>query len=181
MAVFCSLDVSDSLIFHGLQHTRLPSLVTQMVKEPPAMKVFDPRGRKIPWRRARQPTSVFLHGESHGQRSLAGYSPWGRKESDTTELVTHTQTHTQTHTHTHRHTHTHTHTHTHRRMASQVELVLKNLPANAGNIRDMGLILGLERSPGEGNGNPVQDSSLENPMDRGTWQATVYRVAQSQI
>ena len=112
MAVFCSLDVSDSLIFHGLQHTRLPSLVTQMVKEPPAMKVFDPRGRKIPWRRARQPTSVFLPGESHGQRSLAGYSPWGRKESDTTELVTHTQTHTQTHTHTHRHTHTHTHTHT---------------------------------------------------------------------
>ena len=169
MAVFCSLDVSDSLIFHGLHHTRLPSLVTQMVKEPPAMKVFDPRGRKIPWRRARQPTSVFLPGESHGQRSLAGYSPWGRKESDTTELVTHTQTHTQTHTHTHR------------RMASQVELVLKNLPANAGNIRDMGLILGLERSPGEGNGNPVQDSSLENPMDRGTWQATVYRVAQSQI
>ena len=40
---------------------------------------------KIPWRRAWQATSVFLPGESHGQRSLAGCSPWGRKESDTTE------------------------------------------------------------------------------------------------
>ena len=59
--------------------------------------------------------------------------------------------------------------------------VVKNLPANAGNKRDMGLIPGLERSPGEGNGNPLQYSSLENPMDRGAWQATVRRVAQSQI
>ena len=40
---------------------------------------------KIPWRRAWQPTPVFLPGESHGQRSLAGYSPWGCQESDTTE------------------------------------------------------------------------------------------------
>ena len=43
--------------------------------------------RKIPWRRAWQPTTVFLSGESHGQRSLAGYSPWGQKESDTTEVA----------------------------------------------------------------------------------------------
>ena len=43
--------------------------------------------RKIPWRRAWQPTAVFLPGESHGQRSLAGYSPWGRTESDTTEVT----------------------------------------------------------------------------------------------
>ena len=42
---------------------------------------------KIPWRRAWQPTPVFLPGESRGQRSLAGYSPWGRKESDTTEQL----------------------------------------------------------------------------------------------
>ena len=40
-----------------------------------------------------QPTPVFLPGESHGQRSLEGYSPWGRKESDTTEQLTHTHTH----------------------------------------------------------------------------------------
>ena len=40
---------------------------------------------KIPWRRARQPSAVFLPGQFHGQRSLAGYSPWGHKESDTAE------------------------------------------------------------------------------------------------
>ena len=44
-------------------------------------------GRKIPWRRAWQPTLEFLAGESHGQRSLVGYSPWGHKESDTTEVT----------------------------------------------------------------------------------------------
>ena len=52
---------------------------------------FDPWVGKIPWRRAWQPTPVFLPGEALGQRSLAGYSPWGHKESDTTEqLSTHT-------------------------------------------------------------------------------------------
>ena len=44
---------------------------------------------KIPWRRKRQPTPVFLPGESHGQRSLAGYSLWGRKESDMTDVARH--------------------------------------------------------------------------------------------
>ena len=48
---------------------------------------FDPCVGKIPWRRAWQPTPVFLPGESHGQRSLAGYSPWGRKELDTAEVT----------------------------------------------------------------------------------------------
>ena len=47
--------------------------------------------------RERQPTPVFLPGEFHGQRSLAGYSPWGCKELDTTEQLTHTHTHTHTH------------------------------------------------------------------------------------
>ena len=42
---------------------------------------------KIPWRKAWQPTTVFLHGKSHGQRSLAGYNSWGHKESDTTEQL----------------------------------------------------------------------------------------------
>ena len=45
---------------------------------------FDPWVRKTPWRRKWQPTPVFLPGKSHGQWSLAGYSPWGHKESDTT-------------------------------------------------------------------------------------------------
>ena len=48
---------------------------------------FDPWIGKIPWKRKWQPTPVFLPGKSHGQRSLAGYSPWGRKESDMTEKL----------------------------------------------------------------------------------------------
>ena len=47
------------------------------------------------------------------------------------------------------------------------------------NERDLGSIPGLERSPGEGNGNPLQNSCLENPMDRGAWQATVHGVTKS--
>ena len=53
---------------------------------------FNPRLRNIPWRRTWQPTPVFLPGESHGQRSLAGYCPWGDKELDTTEATKHTGT-----------------------------------------------------------------------------------------
>ena len=60
----------------------------------------------------------------------------------------------------------------------QVGPVVKNLPANAGDIGDLGSIRGLGR-PGEGHTNPLQYSCLENPMDRGSWQATVHRVAQS--
>ena len=57
--------------------------------------------------------------------------------------------------------------------------MVKNLPANAGHVRDAGLIPRLERSPGEGNGNPLQYSGLENPMDRGYWQTTVQGVSKS--
>ena len=64
-------------------------------------------------------------------------------------------------------------------MSSQVALVVKNLPANAGDIRDAGSIPGLGRSPGDGNGNPLQYSCLENPVDREAWRATVHRVAKS--
>ena len=63
----------------------------------------------------------------------------------------------------------------------QVALVIKNLPANAGDVRDLGFIPGLGRSPGEGNGNPLQYSCLENPTDRGTWWATVQKVAKSRF
>ena len=63
--------------------------------------------------------------------------------------------------------------------ASQVALVVKNLPAHAEDVRDVGLIPGSGRCPGEGNGNPLQYSSLENPMDRGAWQATVLAVTKS--
>ena len=60
--------------------------------------------------------------------------------------------------------------------ASQVALVVKNPLANAGNIRERGLIPGVGRSLGGGHSNPLQYSCLENPMDRGAWQATVYGV-----
>ena len=61
-----------------------------------------------------------------------------------------------------------------------VVLGVKNLPADAGDLRDSGSIPGLGRSPGEGHSNPLQYSCLENPMERGAWWATVHRVAQSQ-
>ena len=77
------------------------------------------------------------------------YSPWGHKELDMTERLT--------------------------QGVSQVTLVVKNLPGNEGDardIRDMGLIPGSGRSCGGGHGNPLQYSCLENPMDRGGWWAT---------
>ena len=83
---------------------------------------------KADWRRQWHPTPVLLTGKSHGQRSLVGCSPWGRKESDTTERL---------------------HFHF-------------SLSCN-----------------GEGNGNPLQCSCLENPKDGGAWWAAVYGVAQS--
>ena len=57
--------------------------------------------------------------------------------------------------------------------------MVKNLPANAGDIRDASSIPGWGRSPGGGHGNPLQYSCLENPMDRGSWQATVHGVTKS--
>ena len=55
---------------------------------------------------------------------------------------------------------------------------VKNLPANAGDTRDVGSVPGSGRSPGGGHGNPVQYSCLENPINRGAWGATVRRVAE---
>ena len=63
--------------------------------------------------------------------------------------------------------------------ASQLALVVKNPPANAGDIRDVGLIPESGRSFGRGHGNPLQYFCLEHPMDRGAWQATVLRVVES--
>ena len=59
-------------------------------------------------------------------------------------------------------------------------LVVKNQAASAGDIRAMGLVPGLGRYPGEGNGNPIHYSCLENTKDRQAWWSTVHRVAQSQ-
>ena len=57
--------------------------------------------------------------------------------------------------------------------------MVKNLSTNAGDIKDMGLIPGLGRIPGGGHGNSLQYSHLENPMDRGAWQAAVHRLTKS--
>ena len=65
------------------------------------------------------------------------------------------------------------------KQSSQVALVVKNPPANAGDTGDAGSIPGSGRSPGLGHGNPLQYSCLENLMDRGGWWATVHRVAKS--
>ena len=62
---------------------------------------------------------------------------------------------------------------------TQVVLVVKNPTASAGDVRGVGSMPGLGRSPGEGNGNPLQNSCLENPMDRGAWWAIVLGVAKS--
>ena len=58
--------------------------------------------------------------------------------------------------------------------------VVKNPPANAGTVGDLGLIPGLRRSPGIGNGNPLQYSHLDNPVDGEAWQATIHGIAKNQ-
>ena len=65
--------------------------------------------------------------------------------------------------------------------ASQVVQLVKNLPANAGDTRDVGLTPGSGRSPGEGNGNPLQYSCLEHSMDRRAWWATIHGAAKTQL
>ena len=59
-------------------------------------------------------------------------------------------------------------------------LVVKNPPANAGDVRDAGSISGSGKSRGEGNGNPLQYSYLKNLVDRGAWQAALHRITKSQ-
>ena len=63
--------------------------------------------------------------------------------------------------------------------ASQLALVVKNPPACAGDVRDAGLIPGLGRSPGGRDGNILQYSFLENPMDRGAWQGIIHKIVET--
>ena len=65
--------------------------------------------------------------------------------------------------------------------AFQAVLVVKNLPANAGDVRGVGSIPGSGRSPGGGPDNPLQYPCLENPMDRGAWRATVHGRKESDV
>ena len=121
-------DTTESLHFLSFSLTSLTErtqLETSLVVQWVELFIFtakgprlNPRVRKIPWRRKWQRTPVFLPGKFHGWRNLVGYSPWGRKDSDTTERL-----------------------HFHFSLSCI----------------------------GEGNGNPLQYSCLENPMDRGAW------------
>ena len=121
---------------------------------------------------------MLLLGKSHGQMSLVGYSPWGCKESDTTEV---------------------------KQASKQItcscwvarysnsflfDLILsyfillnsgKEQPASAGDTGDTRSIPGLVRSPAGRHGNPLQFSCLKKPMNRGAWRVTVERVTKSQI
>ena len=74
--------------FKDLSHKTRASLVAQTVRNPPAIQDFNPWVRKILWRRKWIPIPVFLPGEFHRQRRLAGYSPWGCKELDTIKQLT---------------------------------------------------------------------------------------------
>jgi len=92
--IFGALDgggfvVDILLVSYCKLHRDFP--IAQIVKNLPVMQEtgFNPWVRKIPWKRKWQPTPVFLPGQFHEQRSMAGYSPWGRKESDTTKQLTH--------------------------------------------------------------------------------------------
>ena len=125
----------NSLIGKGIcKRKDICSQVALVVKNPPA-NAGDIRdtgpipglGRSPSWREW-QPTPVFLPGESHGQRSLIGCSPWGREESDTTEWL---------------------------HFCFSLSCI------------------------GQGNGNPLQCSCLENPRDGGAWWAAIYGVTQS--
>ena len=85
-------DIYSRVKIYMLLRQSLASLVAQMVTNPPAMQEtrFNPWVGKIPWERGWQPTPVFQRGESHGERSLAGYSPGGCKESDLATEHAHT-------------------------------------------------------------------------------------------
>ena len=173
---------------------------------------FDPWVRKVPGRRAWQPIPVFLPGESHGQRSLAGYSPWGLKELDTTEWLnsnnyyawflsspTRDPTHAPcTGRQSIKHSTGTVSKHNcfkpredifHFGITSKPSLTTRSnfqihelsthtqlsfpsgsdIKEDACNTGDPGCILGLRDSPGEGNGNALWCSCLENCMDRGKW------------
>ena len=96
-------------------------------------------------------------GDGEGQRSLACCSPWGRKELDMTEWLNNFL------------------------LGFLSWVVVKNLPANAGDKKDPGLMAESERFPGIGNGNPFQYSCLENSINRGAWWATVHGNTKNQI
>ena len=120
---------------------------------------------------------ILLPGELHGQRSLAGYSPWGHKESDLTEQLSLIHTRANAATWTCKQVLA---TLTYRKgLAKLFELPCSsNSKEPACDAGDLGLTTGSQRS-GEGYHKPFQYSCLENPVDRGAWWATVHVVSKS--
>ena len=108
------------------------------------------------WRRKWQPTPVFLPGESQGRESLVGLLSLGlhRVGHDWSNLAA-------------------------AAAAAAGDAVVKNLPANAEDSRKEGSVPGWRRFPGEGNGNPLQYSCLENFLEWGAWRTTVHGVTKS--
>ena len=162
---------------------------------------FEPWVGQIPWRRKWQPTPVFLPGKSRGQRSLAGYSPLGCKELDVTHqlnndrnpclLIRHlwcTRDHMQCFVCT-ASFNPHNLGISEKAMAPHSSTLAWKIPwmEEPGRLQSMGsLRVGHDWATllslsciGEGNGNPLQCSCLENPRDRGVCWAAVYGVAQS--
>ena len=140
----------------------------------------------IPWRRKWQPTPVFCPGKSHGQRNLVGYSPWDQKSRTWLKKLSSSSS-------------SRTvgvrglfwnqmiifpsvfvlYWYTESMPFSGYSLVAQTLKYLPTMWVGLGLIRGSGRSPGEGNGNPLQYSCLENPMGGGDWQAIVHGVAKS--
>ena len=129
---------------------------------------FDPWVKKIPWSRKWQPTPVLLPGEFHGKRILVGYVPWGSKELNTTEWLTFSLSVWKKIVEFAYHLGLPT-WHSGKKFSCQCRIW----------PRDRGLIPGSERSPGGGNGNPLQCSCPEDPMNRGAWWAIVHGAAES--
>ena len=143
-----------------------------------------------------QPTAVFLPGKFHGQRSLAGYSPWGRKESDLTEWLTLLKTSLVVQW-LRLHASTAGETGYIRGWGPKIPYASwcnkkkikfdilgfpggSNGEESACNVGDLGSISESGGTPGEGNGYPLQYSWLENSMNRGAWWATVHGVPKCQ-
>ena len=113
---------------------------------------FDHWVRKIPWRRKWQPTPVFLPEKFHGEGSPEGYSSWDHRIRHNWVTNAHQSS-----------------WHFKKTPSNVVASLVAQLVKIACNTGHLGSICGLGRSPGEGNGNLLQYSCLENPMDRGAW------------
>ena len=152
------LEIASRNLFR--KYLGLASLVSQMVKNPPGMWETWVRslGWEDPLEEGRQRTSLFLPGESHRQRSLAGCSPWGLKESDTTEGLSTAQC----------------------KLGFPAAVSGKEPACQCRTHERHGFDHSVGKIPWRRAGNALHYSCLENPIDRGAWRAAVRGVAKSQ-